>query len=161
MHAQQFARPSTAQGFGAHASISSGRYASNNGLGSAVGYRSEPIGRAPQYRGITPGQHYFPSHSIGTLYNVGPRYGSGYSTGGAYGGGRYGGAPSYGAGYGAYGGYRGGVVHSGNGSSSSSSSEGEHEEAPLHGSASSRGGGFRGGGGHGGGGGGHGGGGHR
>ena len=182
LHAQQFARPGTAQGFGAHAAVASApTYVhgyGNNGL--SAGYRNAAIATAPQYRGVTPAPYRYPSHSLGTFpsYGAMPHYGSTYSSGrysspaygggayrGGYGGyrGGYGGSPVYG-GNPMYGGYRGGgTVHgtTTNSGNSSSSYEDSNGGTPFHGgSGGFRGGGFRGGGGgHGGGG--HGGGGHR
>ncbi len=131
MHAQQFARPSTAQAFGAHASIYPHLYAQaspqRNPMASAYN-RDAVIARAPQYRGISPAPYrysspsraMYPSHSIsipsyggyGTSYGA-PHYGSSYSAG-RYASPGYGGAGPYG---GAYGGYHpgGGAVHSSKG----------------------------------------------
>jgi hypothetical protein len=154
MHAQQFAHPSTAQGFGAHVAVASGLRGVRN--------PNEAVARAPQYRGISPAPYHYPSHSLGTFpaYGTAPRFGSPYSSrpygspyashyGSPYGG-RYG-APAYGG----YTPYRGGAIHGGtSGNSSSSSTEESREEGGFHGGGDARGGfrgGGRGGGGHGGG----------
>ncbi len=165
LHAIQYARPSTAQGYGAHAALaSSDHYV--HGLGNIRS--DEPIARAPQYRGVAPAQHYFPSHSIGGLpaYGSAPHFPSGYSSRPYYAPyeGVHGGAPYYGAGgyhggapyYPGVGGYHGGPVHAG--TVNGSSQPGDPNDAPLHpwGGGTARGGrgGARGGGGgaHGGGG---------
>jgi hypothetical protein len=174
MHAEQFARPSSAQALGAHAAFASEsrRYVAERGL---VGYgRNEAIASAPQYRGIAPGPHYFPSHTISGGYGGyggahyapsygGSRYGGSHYASPAYGGGgmgHYGVYPGF-TGSGGYGAYRGGVVRGGGekGSSSTSTSSDDAPGPVIH---HEGGGGFRGGGGYrGGGGGGHGGGGGR
>jgi hypothetical protein len=165
LHAVRYARPSTAAGFGARSAL-----ASNEGYRPGLGYvrRDEPVARAPQYSGVAPSRHYFPSHSLGTVSGYGYGYGaehfgSGYSSRPMAGGGGYGGA--YGAQRGGtfYGPGHVGVAHPGaaNGSSSSPGG-GDHDEGGFHAWGGSSGhSGFRGGGGGGHGGGGHGGGGHR
>ncbi|MGO8994134.1 MAG: DUF6600 domain-containing protein [Polyangiaceae bacterium] len=155
MHAQQFARPSTAQGLGAHVAVASAP--------SYISRRNEAVASAPQYRGISPAPYHYPSHSLGAYpaYGSAPHFGAPYSSryGSPYAGGRYGGGYSspYGGHYASpyaphyaspgYAGAYGGPVrgNSGNGSSSSSgSSEDSHDDAPVHGGG--RGGGYRGGG---------------
>ena len=66
MHAQQFARPSSAQALGAHAAMGSTEATPPSARSSGVtGHsRNEAIAQAPQYRGSPAGPHYFPSHAI-------------------------------------------------------------------------------------------------
>ena len=169
MHAQQFARPATAQALGARAPMGStgsrsfAQAPSRSGLGmSAYGGRNAPVASSPRYVGSNGAPYRSPysgsSHAFSAYGGYGAaHYGSTYSSGRYY-------QPSYGGGYGgyraggAYGGYRGGAYHAAPQGGSSTHHESGGEAAPsYHG-----GGGYRGGGGfRGGGGGGHGGGGHR
>jgi hypothetical protein len=167
VHAQAYAKPSTAQALGAHApaqvasrSAAGGYGMRNSAVASAQAYKSSstygryaPVATSPRYQGIAPAPyHAAPSYSgrAGGSYGGTSRSFGSYPS--SYGAARYASpgysqrfAPSYG-GY-SGGGYRGGgTVHSSGGGGGSS--EAPSGSAPaVHG-----GGGFRGGGGfHGGG----------